>query len=136
MTLEDAIKHAEQTAAEQHAELSDRSCAVQHLQLTRWLQELKDRRDAEAHRQMGPAAVVDVLRAHDALQAEGFEDALIGYVERYGMTPVALYDRERCIQILMERHEMSREDAEEFFGTEIMGAWVGEGTPAFATLHL
>jgi hypothetical protein len=71
----------------------------------------------------------------DALLADGFEDALIGYVERFGQPTVALYDREKCIGVLMKRDGMSREDAEEFFGFNVIGAWVGENTPAFATLE-
>jgi hypothetical protein len=70
----------------------------------------------------------------EALLADGFEGALIGHVERFGMAPVALYDRTRCIEILMKRDGMSHDDAEEFFCFNTIGAWVGDGTPAFATL--
>lgn len=70
----------------------------------------------------------------EALLADGFEDALIGYVERFGMEPVALYDRSKCIAILMKRDKMTEESAEEFFQFNVIGAGMGEGTPAFATL--
>ena len=70
----------------------------------------------------------------DALFADGFEDALIGYVQVFSHGPVALYDREKCIRILMRRDSMTREVAEEFFCLNVQGAWVGENTPAFATL--
>jgi hypothetical protein len=68
------------------------------------------------------------------LLADGFENALIGYVERFGSPPVALYDREKCTQILMERDGMDYLGAVEFFEYNTIGAWVGETTPAFATL--
>jgi hypothetical protein len=60
------------------------------------------------------------------LMADGFEDALIGYVEVFSKT-VALYDRERCIGILMKRDGMSEEDAEEYFDFNVTGSYVGGG---------
>lgn len=69
-----------------------------------------------------------------ALLADGFEQALIGYVERATQPPLALYDRQKCIEILMLRDGMSHEDAEEFFEFNVIGAWMGDNTPAFATI--
>ena len=69
-----------------------------------------------------------------AMFAEGFDDCLLGYVERFGAPALALYDTERVLQKLMKRDNMSREVAEDFFSTNIIGAWVGENTPAFATV--
>lgn len=71
----------------------------------------------------------------EALLADGFEDALIGHVQQFNKGPLALYDREKCIGILMERDGMDRDSAEEFFDFNVQGAWVGEGTPAFAVLY-
>jgi len=68
----------------------------------------------------------------DALLADGFEDALIGYVSQFNKT-VALYDRAKCIQILM-KDGLTESDAEEFFEFNTQGACVGENTPAFAVL--
>jgi len=70
----------------------------------------------------------------EILLADGFEDALMGTVSRFGMQKVALYDRAKCIEILMERDGMTYEGAEEYFSFNVIGAWVGEGTPAFAEL--
>ncbi|MEI6297236.1 MAG: hypothetical protein WCO84_06405 [bacterium] len=61
------------------------------------------------------------------------EDAIIGIVERFGMEPIVLYDRDKTIQILMFGG-MSEEEAEEWFSFNTMGTWAGPGTPAFATL--
>lgn len=69
-----------------------------------------------------------------ALFADGFDEALIGYVERVTQPPLALYDREKCIEILMKRDGMTRDEAVEFFEFNVIGAWMGENTPAFATL--
>lgn len=81
------------------------------------------------------------------LLADGFEDALIGYAEAWlpceskkgkitGCSPgaVALYDRGKCIEILMKRDGMTDEEAMEFFDFNVTGAYMGEGTPAFATI--
>ena len=70
----------------------------------------------------------------EMLLADGFEDALIGYVERFGCPTVALYDREKCIEVLMKRDGMTNEEANEFFEYNVIGAYVGENTPAFATI--
>ena len=77
--------------------------------------------------------IMEVLTDTEALLADGLEDALIGYVERPGMT-VALYDRDKCLDILMTRDKMSYGEALEFFDFNIGCAWVGEKTPAYATL--
>lgn len=67
------------------------------------------------------------------LIANGFDEAIVGYLERFGQQPVALYDRDKCISILIERDEMSYEEAVEFFEFNVIGSYVGEYTPAFAT---
>lgn len=69
----------------------------------------------------------------EAMFADGFEAALVGYVETYGNPVLALYDRDKCIGILMKRDGMTREEAIEFFEFNVAGAYVGKGTPCFAT---
>lgn len=66
--------------------------------------------------------------------ADGFDDAIIGYVEIAGGSTLALYDREKCIKVLMQRDKMSRADANEFFDFNVVGSYVGDRTPAFATI--
>lgn len=79
------------------------------------------------------------IRAHLAeldesvLMADGFEDALVGYVQQFN-TILALYDRGKCIEILMKRDGMSEDEAEEFFEFNVQGAYAGAHTPAFATI--
>jgi len=70
----------------------------------------------------------------ELLYPTGFEGAIIGYVERFGMSPMILLDRYKCLDILQERDGMSLEEAHEYFEFNIIGAWMGEGTPCFATL--
>jgi len=66
----------------------------------------------------------------DLLKADGFDEAIIGVVERIG-TQAICYDTEKVIEILMR--DMSEEEALEYFQYNIAGAWVGEHTPFFLT---
>lgn len=74
-------------------------------------------------------------RIHDqneeALTADGFDKALIGVSYRFGLSPLAAYDYDQCIKILMNRDGMDYDEAVEFFETNTIGAWVGDGTPVF-----
>lgn len=74
----------------------------------------------------------------EAILFHGYEDALIGQVERFNEAGnhilVALYDRPTCIGILMTRDGMTHEEAEEFFSYNTEGCYAGPHTPAFATL--
>jgi hypothetical protein len=76
---------------------------------------------------------LEVLREEnpEALLADGFEDAFLGICRRYGQPALAAYDRAKCINILMVRDGMTEDAAEEFFEYNVIGAWVGEGTPVF-----
>jgi len=67
----------------------------------------------------------------DALLANGFEAAFIGVCRRFGQPPLAAYDVAECLRILVDRDEMSYEEAEEYFEFNVIGAWMGEHTPVF-----
>jgi len=45
-----------------------------------------------------------------------------------------LYNQDHCIEILMDRDAMSYEEAVEYFEYNVIGAYMGEKTPMFATL--
>jgi len=66
----------------------------------------------------------------DLLKADGFDEAILGVVERIGIQAIC-YDKDKVISILMERDGMDEEEAIEFFYFNIAGAWVGESTPLF-----
>jgi hypothetical protein len=73
--------------------------------------------------------------AEEILLADGFEEAFMGLASRFGFNqPVAAYDYEKCIDILVTRDGMDREEAEEYFDFNVIGAWVGELPPIFVTL--
>ena len=67
----------------------------------------------------------------DMLFADGFDDAIIGYIERAGTPSIACYDKYKCIEILAE--DMTYEDAIEYFYFNVLGSYVGENTPCFFT---
>jgi hypothetical protein len=67
----------------------------------------------------------------DALFADGFDEALIGISRRCGQPSLAVYSIKKCIEILAE--EMDYEDAIGYFEFNVVGAWLGEGTPIFLT---
>jgi len=69
----------------------------------------------------------------EALLANGFEAAFVGICRRFGQPPLALYDRRKCLAILMA-DGTSEDDAEEYFEFNTIGAWMGENTPCFADL--
>jgi hypothetical protein len=65
------------------------------------------------------------------LLADGYEPAFLGIAVSAGRKPVAVYDIDQCINVLMERDGMSYEEAEEFFSFNTLGAYVGEQTPLY-----
>lgn len=67
----------------------------------------------------------------EALIVDGFDKAIIGVAERINLGPVAAYDVETILEILMERDEMYYEEALEYFNYNIIGSWMGENTPVF-----
>ena len=67
----------------------------------------------------------------ELLCADGFDDAIIGICERATSSNIVAYDRDRCIEILVERDGMTREEAVEYFEFNVAGAWMGERTPVF-----
>ena len=66
------------------------------------------------------------------LTADGFDDALVGVVERFGQPSVACYDKEKCIKILAK--DMSYEEAVEYFYFNVIGSYVGEYTPCYLSI--
>ena len=77
----------------------------------------------------------------EALLADGLEDAFMGMCEVAGHPPIALYDSDKCIDILAEQMEPLDEDddphtmAVEWFSFNAVGAWVGENSPRYVTFY-
>tara|TARA_R110000824_G_scaffold251654_1_gene440280 strand:- start:190 stop:432 length:243 start_codon:yes stop_codon:yes gene_type:complete len=67
---------------------------------------------------------------HGTLLADGFESALIGTAQQYNRT-FAVYDYTKCVDILINRDGFTHDEALEHMEVNVLGAWVGESTPAF-----
>ena len=72
--------------------------------------------------------IVDRYTEEDILKADGLDKAIIGVDEH--TTIRLIYSYTKIIQILME-DDMTREEAEEWFGYNIQSAWFGEKTPIY-----
>ena len=59
--------------------------------------------------------------------------AIVGYIERIGTEPLIVYNREKCLEIIMRDDECEYEEALEHFEFNVIGGWHGEGTPVFMT---
>lgn len=69
-----------------------------------------------------------------ALLMEGFNDALVGAVSRPDFGMVAVYDRNLCIDVLVEQG-MTKDDAVEFFEYNCEQAYAGPGTPVIGCFN-
>ena len=78
--------------------------------------------------------MIDFIKDFDdsILTADGFDDALVGVVEKFGQPAIACYDKSKCIEILAK--DMSYEDAIEYFYFNVIGSYVGEYTPCFLNM--
>lgn len=65
----------------------------------------------------------------ELLVLDGFDDCIVGVGERFnGM--FVIYDRQKVIESLM-RDGMTDDEAVEYYNFNIVGAWLGDGTPCF-----
>ena len=84
-----------------------------------------------------PADIVSTLEElnPEAIMYDGFDEAIVGMVARCGTEPLALYDREKCLQILMDKG-VSYEEALDYFCYNVEGCWAGPNTPFIASFNL
>jgi hypothetical protein len=71
------------------------------------------------------------MNVEDALTMDGYDDCVVGVLERYGMEPIVIYDKERVIEKLMADGCDSYEGALEYYEFNQLGGWHGDGTPGF-----
>jgi|TARA_R110002020_G_scaffold39327_3_gene117119 hypothetical protein len=67
----------------------------------------------------------------DAMIMDGYDDCVIGVLERYGMEPIVLYDKEKVINKLVENGCDDEQGANEYYEFNQLGAWYGDKTPGF-----
>ena len=79
--------------------------------------------------------LADKLReigVENALVMDGYDDCVIGVLERYGMEPIVLYDKEKVIQRIMDLSPGGTyEEAIEYYSYNQLGGWHGDMTPGF-----
>jgi len=71
----------------------------------------------------------ELLLLGEGDERDRFEPAIIGIAHRFGMQPIVAYDYRKVIEVFAE--DMEYEEAVEYFDFNVIGAWVGEGTPIF-----
>lgn len=76
--------------------------------------------------------LIELLEQEECLTADGFDGALIGI--SCGVNPVAVYDVNEMLTILVKRDRMTFEDAKEYLDFNVIGAYVGEKTPLYIDL--
>ena len=67
----------------------------------------------------------------EALFMDGLDDAIVGVtVGQAGQNALVVYDERKIIDILVEQDpDHSEEDAWDYYGFNVQGAYVGEHTP-------
>ena len=68
----------------------------------------------------------------NTLMADGFEKAFLGTADipQIKIT-VAVYDGDKCVEILQEEHGMDLEEAVTYFDFNVKDSFMGELTPIF-----
>jgi hypothetical protein len=66
----------------------------------------------------------------EILCMDGYDDCILGYLQRYGMEPIAIYDRQKVIEKIMEDGG-TYEEALEHYEFNQLGGWHGDRTPGF-----
>lgn len=70
----------------------------------------------------------------DILLVDDFDSAIVGiYTPPYEPT-IAVYDKEKCINIIMEKYSLNYQLAKEYFDFNILRACVDSEFPLFITI--
>lgn len=73
--------------------------------------------------------IIDNYPDSEILIADGLEEAFMGVAMQF-TTPMAIFDEDKCIDILVTQG-MTTEEAIEYYNFNIIGSYVGVNTPAF-----
>ena len=66
----------------------------------------------------------------ETMKMDGYDDCIVGIVEGFGSTRLLCYDKEKVLERLMA-NGMEYDEAQEYYEFNMLGAFVGEGTPCF-----
>jgi len=70
----------------------------------------------------------------EAMMADGFDKAILGMCVQFGTAPLVAYDYEKCVNILIKRDGMTKQEAVDYMEFNVVGAYVGLNTPVFIML--
>ena len=73
--------------------------------------------------------LMQIAEEEGMLLYDGFDDAIIGIASRCGENTVLAYDIDKIIEILMDRDDLSYEEALEYYSFNMEGSYMGESTP-------
>ena len=63
---------------------------------------------------------------------EGFDSAILGVGESAGWdSPCIVYDYQKCLDVLIQKHDWEKEDAIQWMDHNVINAHMGEGNPVF-----
>jgi hypothetical protein len=65
----------------------------------------------------------------DVILFDGLDGALVGWVEPINSPVLAVYDYDKIVDLIAQQSDSSWEDAVDYVGYNILGAYVGPGTP-------
>ena len=68
----------------------------------------------------------------EALFADGFDKAIMGWE---ASSCVVVYDYFKCMNTLVERDGMTKEEAHEYMEFNVINAYVGDFTPSFVHIY-
>ena len=74
--------------------------------------------------------------AEGAIILDGLDSAIIGITQEFGNGPRILYSKNKILEILQERDEMTHSEAEEFYDYNILGLYAGEQNPIYLDINL
>ena len=73
---------------------------------------------------------IDEIDSDSIMRMDGYDKCAIGTLERIGMEPVIIYDKALVLKQLRD-DGCAELEAIEWYEYNMLGAYVGEGTPAF-----
>ena len=84
-----------------------------------------------------PDEIISVLEEcnPEAIMYDDLDDALVGIISRAGTDPLALYDRNKILEIFIA-DGLTHEQAEEHVCFNVEGCWAGPHTPFLASFNL
>ena len=79
---------------------------------------------------LSKAEFKEIAEEEELLLMDGYDDCIVGLVDRFGQPTIVCDDKEKVIEKLMA-DGMTDEEALEWFEFNQIGAWMGDKTPCF-----